>query len=244
MIIINLTGYNNDMKLLVVEDNNRLSERIFDRLHKQHSIDIVETGHEVLIKTKLVNYGVIILDLGLPDMPGLEVCKRLRAANIDTPILVLTGANEMAIRVELLNQGADDFMSKPFDANELRARINSLGRRRYRMPPQKIIEYGDLSIDVDQRIVQRAGNDIELRRKEFDILEYLVSNSGRILTRDMIMSHVWDDDKNTWHSTIDVHIKHLRDKVDKPYAKPIIKTAYGLGYRVDALEKDDSKKAK
>ena len=222
------------MKLLVVEDNARLSERIFDRLHGQHSIDIVETGHEVLIKTKSVKYGVILLDLGLPDMSGLEVCKRLRASQIDTPILILTGTNDMVVRVELLNQGADDFMTKPFDANELRARINTLGRRRERQPLQKTIEYADLVIDLDQRQVFRSGNQIDLRRKEFDILEYLVSNNGRVLTRDMIMNHVWDDNKSTWHSTIDVHIKHLRDKIDKPYGEPIIKTAYGLGYRVDS----------
>lgn len=224
------------MKLLVVEDNTRLSERIFERLHKQHSVDIAETGHEVLMKTKSVNYEVIILDLGLPDMSGLEICKRLRALSIDTPILVLTGTNEMATRIELLNQGADDFMTKPFDANELRARISTLGRRRARRPPQKIIEYLDLSLDIDQRKVYRAGDLIELRRKEFDILEYLISNSGRVLTRDMIMNHVWDDNKTTWRSTIDVHIKHLRDKIDKPYNNPIIRTAYGLGYRVDSIE--------
>jgi two-component system OmpR family response regulator len=222
------------MKLLVVEDNTRLSERIFDKLHRQYSIDIVETGHEVLIKTRSVNYGVIILDLGLPDMSGLEVCKRLRASQVDTPILVLTGTDDMSVRVELLNQGADDFMTKPFDASELRARINTLGRRRERQPLQRTIEYADLLIDLDQRKVFRSGNLIDLRRKEFDILEYLVSNSGRVLTRDMIMNHVWDDNKSTWHSTIDVHIKHLRDKVDKPYGEPIIKTAYGLGYRVDS----------
>jgi DNA-binding response OmpR family regulator len=227
------------MKLLVVEDNTRLSERIFERLHKQHSIDIVETGHEVLVKTKVVKYGVIILDLNLPDMSGLEVCKRLRASSIDTPILVLTGENDMSIRIELLNQGADDFMTKPFDASELRARVSTLGRRRDRQPPRKLIEYSDLLIDLDQRRVYRSGDLIELRRKEFDILEYLVSNSGRVLTRDMIMNHVWDDNKATWHSTIDVHVKHLRDKIDKPYNFPIIKTAYGLGYKVDQLDQHE-----
>ncbi len=227
------------MKLLVVEDNTRLSERIFERLHKHHSVDIVETGHEVLVKTKSVQYGVIILDLGLPDMSGLEVCKRLRESMVDTPILILTGTSEMSVRVELLNHGADDFMTKPFDANELRARVNTLGRRRERQPPRKIIQHSDLSIDLDQRRVYRHGDLIELRRKEFDILEYLVSNSGRVLTRDMIMNHVWDDNKATWHSTIDVHIKHLRDKIDKPYDFPIIKTAYGLGYRVDSVKQND-----
>lgn len=224
------------MKLLVVDDNVRLSERIFDRLRKFHSVDIAETGHDVLTKTKDVRYDVIILDLGLPDMNGLEVCRRLRELSINTPILILTGATEMTSRVHLLEQGADDYMTKPFDTNELRARIKALGRRQDRQPSRATIEYGDLLIDLDRREVTRAGQSIILRRKEFDILEYLVKNNGRVLTRDMIMNHVWDDSKTAWNSTVDVHIKHLRDKIDRPFSSPaIIRTAYGLGYKVDTL---------
>jgi DNA-binding response OmpR family regulator len=224
------------MKLLVVEDNARLSERMFNRLRKIHSVDIAETGHDVLIKTKQIRYDVIILDLGLPDMNGLEVCKRLRQLQINTPILILTGDTEMTSRVGLLEQGADDYMTKPFDTDELRARIKALGRRQDRQPPLASVEHGDLRIDVDRREVSRAGQSIVLRRKEFDILEYLVKNNGRVLTRDMIMNHVWDDSKTAWNSTVDVHIKHLRDKIDRPFSgPPIIRTAYGLGYKVDSL---------
>jgi DNA-binding response OmpR family regulator len=224
------------MKLLVVEDNARLSERIFDRLHKSHSVDTAETGHDVLTKTREVRYDVIILDLGLPDMNGLEVCRRLRQLQINSPILILTGDAEMTSRVELLENGADDYMTKPFDADELRARIKALGRRQDRQPPKSLVEHGDLYIDLDRREVSRAGQSIVLRRKEFDILEYLVKNNGRVLTRDMIMNHVWDDSKTAWNSTVDVHIKHLRDKIDRPFSgPPIIRTAYGLGYKVDSL---------
>jgi DNA-binding response OmpR family regulator len=224
------------MKILVVEDNLRLAERISTKLHKSHTIDRAETGHEVLDKIKQVEYGVIVLDLGLPDMSGLEVCQRLRKLSVTTPILILTGNNEMSERVELLNQGADDFMTKPFDPNELRARIAALGRRRSRQPPTSLLKYEDIIIDLEQRKVSRSGITIDLRRKEFDILEYLIRNKGRVLTRDMIMNHAWDADKTSWNSTVDVHIKHIRDKVDRPFDVPIIKTAYGLGYRVDTTE--------
>jgi two-component system response regulator ArlR len=224
------------MKILVVEDNIRLAERISAKLHKSHSIDRAETGHEVLDRIKQVEYSVIILDLGLPDMSGLEVCQRLRKLSVTTPILILTGKDEMSERIELLNQGADDFMTKPFDPNELRARISALGRRRSRQPPTSQLQYKDIIIDIEERKVSRSGVNIELRRKEFDILEYLIRNKGRVLTRDMIMNHAWDADKTSWSSTVDVHIKHIRDKIDRPFAVPIIKTAYGLGYRVDSAQ--------
>lgn len=224
------------MKLLVVEDNPRLAERIKHKLHKIHSIDIEDNGHAAIEKSKQVEYDVIILDLGLPDMSGQEVCRLLRLSGITAPILILTAVDELDSKVRLLDIGADDYLTKPFDSNELRARIAALARRKSRHNPRKIISYLDLIIDIEQRKVSRAGIDIILRRKEFDILEYLISNSGRILTRDMIMNHAWDGDKLSWNSTIDVHIKHLRDKIDRPFNVAIIKTAYGLGYRVDALD--------
>jgi len=225
------------MKLLVVEDNPRLAERIKHKLKRIYAIDVAETAHDSLEKVKDIEYDVILLDLGLPDMSGLEVCKQLRIAKINTPILILTGVDDMDTRVSLLNSGADDYVTKPFHSEELLARISALARRRARNAPRTIIHYQDLIIDIEERKVTRAGAEIYLRRKEFDILEYLVTNKGRVLTRDMIMNHVWDGDRVSWNSTIDVHIKHLRDKVDRPFASAIIKTAYGLGYRVDSLEK-------
>ncbi len=224
------------MKLLIVEDNARLAERIDQRLKKTYNIDTVGTGQEALNKAKLIDYTVIVLDIGLPDISGYEVCRTLREAKIQTPILILTGEDNMETRVKLLESGADDYMVKPFDIDELRARIGALGRRRSRQPLSPLITYKDLIIDTNQRKVHRDGTLLVLRRKEFDILEYLVSNSGRVMTREMIMNHAWDADKVSWTSTVDVHIKHLRDKIDKPFATQIIKTAYGLGYRVDKLE--------
>jgi len=223
------------MKLLLIEDNPRLAERISYHLRKSYVMDTVNTGKDALDKVQSVEYGVILLDLGLPDMSGLEVCEKMRDMNVNNPILVLTGNGDMADRVKLLNAGADDYVTKPFNTDELRARIAAVGRRQVRSHIRSLITYRDLIMDVAQHKVSRAGVDISLRRKEFDILEYLITNSGRIMTRDMIMDHVWSSHSNSWTSTVDVHIKHLRDKIDRPFESAYIKTAYGLGYRVDEV---------
>lgn len=221
------------MKLLLVEDNQRLAERISYHLRKFYIVDTVQSGEDAIEKVQHIEYGVILLDLGLPDMSGLEVCTAMRSLKVNNPILVLTGNSEMTDRINLLNAGADDYVTKPFNTDELRARIAAVGRRQNRTHIQSIIEYRDLRIDVDQHKVSRSGQDITLRRKEFDILEYLINNKGRIMTRAMIMDHVWSSHTNSWTSTVDVHIKHLRDKIDRPFDHAYIKTAYGLGYKID-----------
>jgi len=221
------------MKLLLVEDNHRLAERITYHLRGSYIVDVVESGEDALQKASSIQYGVILLDLGLPGMSGLEVCRNMRLLNVNSPILVLTGNSEMADRISLLNAGADDYVTKPFNTDELRARIAAVGRRQTRTHIRSMIKYRDIKMDVEQHKVTRLGVEINLRRKEFDILEYLITNKGRIMTRDMIMDHVWSSQTNSWTSTVDVHIKHLRDKIDKPFENPYIKTAYGLGYKVD-----------
>jgi DNA-binding response OmpR family regulator len=142
----------------------------------------------------------------------------------------------MEIKVKLLDIGADDYLTKPFDSDELRARVAALVRRQPLPHRKSVITYYDISIDTDQRKVLRKGKAIDLRRKEFDILEYLIANNGRVLTRDMIVNHVWDTSKSDYNSSVDVHIKHLRDKIDRPFKTHHIKTAYGLGYKVDAIK--------
>lgn len=221
------------MKLLLVEDNQRLAERISYHLRKSYVVDVVNSGEEALEQIQKIKYGVILLDLGLPGMSGLEVCKNMRLLSVNNPILVLTGNSEMTNRINLLNAGADDYVTKPFNTEELRARIAAVGRRQARSHVRSIIEYRDLKIDIDKHKVSRLGTSIDLRRKEFDILEYLIINKGRIMTRSMIMDHVWSSHTNSWTSTVDVHIKHLRDKIDRPFEDAYIKTAYGLGYKVD-----------
>lgn len=221
------------MKILLIEDNLRLAERVKYYLGKNFIVDIASTGEEGKAKALATPYAVILLDLNLPDVHGLEVCQELRTAKLTTPILVISGIKESNSKINLLDCGADDYLVKPFDPRELTARIHALFRRHRQGYNHHILTVKDLTIDINRRHVERAGKNIVLRRKEFDILEYLVSNQGRAVTRNMILNHAWDTTKESWHNTIDVHIKYLRDKVDKPFDTPLIKTAYGVGYMVD-----------
>lgn len=224
------------MKILLIEDNERLTERIKQKLAKNFVIDCVHTGEDALTQVELVDYGILILDIGLPDMDGRELCKILRS-KYDMPILALTGYQDVATRVEMLDLGVDDYLCKPFDIQELRARIHALGRRRTKPKVTQKVFYKELEIDSLTHNVIRNGQTIKLRRKEFEILEYLIINQGRIVTRKMIMDHVWNADTKSWMSTVDVHIKHLRDKIDKPFDTAYIKTAYGLGYKLESMPK-------
>lgn len=222
------------MKIFLVEDNESLARRIKRQLRVDNLVDIVHTGTDALEMLAEFTYDIIIVDLKLPDIHGSVLCERIRSMQIDTPLLVMTGVDDVDVKVALLNIGADDYITKPFHAKELKARISALGRRYPSRTWDRNLTCGDLVLDPMARTVHRAGDSIKLRRKEFDILEYLLRNKGRVLTRQMIIDHAWESTKSGWGSTVDVHIKHLRDKIDRPFSYPLIKTAYGLGYRVDA----------
>lgn len=221
------------MKILIIEDNTRLAERIKSVLSKVYIVDSASSGEEGIDLACSTQYKLIILDLKLPDMNGLNVCSHLRKQKINVPILILTAANDIQSKVRLLGSGADDYLTKPFNMAELNARVVALTRRESQPLINNVLLVNDLEIDVARRQVRRAGMSISLRRKEFDILEYLVHNQGRAVSRDMIINHAWVDGSNSWNNTVDVHIKHLRDKVDKPFDEPLIKTAYGIGYMID-----------
>lgn len=222
------------MKILVIEDNPRLSERIRQQLQKWYLVDLANSGDDALRKLASNTYDLTILDLGLPDMPGMEVCRQIRRTNNELPVLVLTGIDSTASRVELLDIGADDYVTKPFDVSELRARINALARRKSRSPAIPLLSIGDLTLNPSSREVTRGGAAIHLRRKEFEILEYLLQNAGRVMSREMIVNHAWPITSNTWSGSVDVHIKQLRDKIDRPFSYPLIKTSYGVGYMIES----------
>lgn len=221
------------MKLLLIEDNRTLADGLKKQLGKSFIVDAVRTGEEGLQRALSGGQDIIILDLSLPDKNGYDVCRAIRLASISIPIIILTGASDVTSKVTLLNAGADDFLTKPFSVAELRARLGALLRRPPAANPTEIFNVHDLVVDPSRRRAKRAGTPIHLRRKEFDILEYLVRNRGRPVTRSMILDHAWDGTKDTWNNTVDVHIKHLRDKIDRPFDKPLIKTAYGIGYMID-----------
>lgn len=221
------------MKLLIIEDNKTIAHSLRRQLAEDYVIEIATKAETGLQKALHNEYAVIILDLGLPDKSGLEVCKSLRGAGNTTPLLILTGIDTIDSRVSLLRSGADDYLTKPFNTEELKARIIALSRRRDTNIAERVITYKDVTIDTVRREVHRSGVKIDLRRKEYDIFEYLITNKGRAVSREMIMNNVWESGKESWNNTIDVHVKHLRDKVDRPFATPLIKTAYGIGYMVD-----------
>lgn len=231
------------MRVLAIEDNPRLSERLQKLLQKTYVVELATSGHEGIVYASSRDYDCIILDLGLPDMPGPEVCKRIREFSPEVPILVLTGIDSLSSKIELLNTGADDYLVKPFEPGELLARIRALARRQPRQQDLRVIAVADLSVYPESRRVTRAGRDIALRKKEFDILEYLVRNVGRILTRDMIINHAWANGDASWPGSVDVHIKQLRDKVDRPFTERLIKTSYGVGYFMEVPKSAPEKKA-
>jgi two-component system copper resistance phosphate regulon response regulator CusR len=220
------------VKILIIEDNPRLSERIKHHLQKQYLVEVARTGDEAIVIASSQTIDLILLDLGLPDMKGLEVCQKIRELGVVAPILVLTGIDLVEHKVELLNAGADDYMTKPFESSELKARIHGLERRRHRQPPEETLRISDLTLDPSTRTVVRAGVPIMLRRKEFDILEYLIKHKGRVLSRQMIINHAWVSTTVAWTGSVDVHIKQLRDKVDKQFQQKLIKTTYGVGYSI------------
>lgn len=224
------------MKILCIEDNTELVGSLRRLLVAGATITSAATGKEGLEQASKHRFDAVILDLGLPDMAGLEVCHALRKGSLKTPILVLSGTKDADTKVGLFEAGADDYLTKPFTVAELRARLFALLKRsnfRNDDQHQYLLKVGNLSLDPLSRHVERGGKTIKLRRKEFEILEYLMRNQGKIVTRDMIMEHVWDPESTSWDGTINVHVKRMRDQVDRPYKHKLIKTAYGLGYTIN-----------
>lgn len=222
------------MKLLFIDDNTALTRSVTDFLSEAWTVKSADNGLEGIRLAKYGGFDVIVLDLNLPDLSGHEVCRSLRKAGVTAPILVLTGILESNTKVSLFQAGADDYVTKPFDINELRARLTALMRRGPLEKQQThLLKADSLVLDPLKRRVEREGQKINLRRKEFDILEYLLRNRGRVVTRAMIMDNVWEAGSDPWNNTVDVHIKCLRDKVDRPFKRPLISTAYGVGYTIN-----------
>lgn len=221
------------MKLLLIEDNQNIATALQQALAVSYDIDHVSRGNDGIAKALTTSYDIIILDLNLPDKPGLEICKQLRHDSISAPILILTGETRPISKITLLDAGADDYLTKPFSLGELKARLRVLMRRTVAPLTATKLSVADLVLDSDSRSVTRAGKTIKLRRKEFALLECLLQNAGNVVTREMLSNHAWKDSEDPWTNTIDVHIKYLRDKIDRPFDKPLIKTVHGVGYKLE-----------
>jgi DNA-binding response OmpR family regulator len=233
----NLVSSNDSsVRLLIVEDNQEIRDFLKNSLGAQFAVDCADNGKDGLYLAQTNNYDLIVLDNMLPEKTGLEICEELRKEGKTTPIIILSVKSEAMTKVELLNAGADDYISKPFSLDELLARIRALLRR-----PQKIeddvITIGDLTIDTRRQSVKRGDEEIYLTRKEFMLLEYLARNKGTVLSRGMIMEHVWDVNADLFSNTIESHILSLRKKIhDHDQAtRKLIHTIPGRGYKVDIV---------
>ena len=221
------------MRILVVEDEDRLARLLVRGLRDEgHAVDATGSGEEALDWVEAAPYEAIVLDVMLPGIDGLEVCRRLRRRRIQSSILMLTARDTVADRVGGLDAGADDYLIKPFAFAELLARLRALARRPTETK-DTMLRIGDWALDPATRQVWRGGDEIELPNKEFRILEYLMSRPGRVLTRGMIADHVWDYDFPNVTNVIDVHIRSLRAKLNDPYPDGRIQTVRGAGYRLD-----------
>lgn len=218
------------MRLLIVEDEKKVAGFIKKGLEEEtYAVDVAYDGEEGFHLAELNQYDMIILDLMLPKMDGLEVLTRLRDKKVNTPILLLTAKDAVEDKVTGLNKGADDYLTKPFAFSELLARVRSL-LRRGQAETKTELKVSDLSLDLVSHKVNRNGEEIELTGKEYSLLEYFMRNEGKVLTRTMIAEHVWDYNFDTFTNVIDVYVNHLRKKIDKKYPVKLLHTLRGIGY--------------
>jgi len=222
------------MKILIVEDEHLIANSIKKGLEQEkYTTDIAYDGLEGYDLAASGDYDLILLDLMLPGMDGLSICKKLRQENNHTPILMLTAKSQLEDKIIGLNSGADDYLTKPFAFEELLARIRALSRR----PPKtngKTLTVGDLSLDTVNFEVKRAGKNIQLSSKEYSLLECLLRHSNQILNKDQLIQYVWSYESDILPNTVEVYIRNLRQKIDVPFKNkpPLIKTIRGFGYKI------------
>jgi two-component system OmpR family response regulator len=216
----------------VVEDDPRLGSLLRRGLVEDgYAVDLATTGEDALWRVAEYPYDAVVLDVGLPDLDGFTVCRRIRAGGGWVPVLMLTALDSIANRVRGLDVGADDYLVKPFAFAELVARIRGLVRRGARPRPTTLV-VGDLELDPAARTVARCGRPIRLTAKEFALLEYLMRNKDQVLTRTRLIEHVWDSAYDGDPHVVNVFVAYLRDKIDRPFGTTSLETVRGVGYRL------------
>jgi heavy metal response regulator len=224
------------MRILVVEDEKRIADFLCRGLDGAgYAVDAAPNGATALEFIHSTDYDLVVLDLMLPDMDGMQVLEKLRSRKTGPPVLILSARAAVDDRVKGLETGADDYLVKPFAFVELLARVRALLRRG--QPAPEKLQVADLTLDCNRRKVARAGEAIELAPKEFGILEYMMRNKGRPLSRTMIVEHVWDMDYDGLTNIVDVYIRHLRSKIDDRFANKLIQTVRGIGYMIESPAK-------
>ena len=221
------------MYVLLVEDDARIA-RVVERalIEAGHRIDVVHDGTEGLVRAEGGAYDLLLLDVMLPGMDGVDVVRQLRRQKVRTPILMLTARDAVADRVNGLDAGADDYLTKPFALEELLARVRAVGRRGADGLDGDLLRVADLTLDESRHEVRRDDRPIELTAKEFDLLAYLMRNAGRVLSRTQITDHVWGYDVDVTSNVVEIYVHYLRDKIDRGFARPLIRTIRGVGYTI------------
>jgi len=220
------------MRILMAEDDAALASFVRKGLEAEHyAVDVSGDGEQARAMAAELDYDLVVLDLSLPRLDGVSVLRSVRAHKPSVPILVLTGRTRVEDRVQCLDLGADDYLTKPFSFSELSARIRALLRRSH-MPAESVLKVDDLQLDRVERRVERSGRRIELTSKEFALLEYMMRNAGRRVTRPMIIEHVWNLSFDTSTNIVDVYVNYLRRKVDDGFARRLIHTVRGVGYEL------------
>ncbi len=220
------------MRLLLVEDEEKVSRFVRRGLEaERYAVDVAPNGRLAVEMAALYQYDLIILDLMLPGLSGTGVLRRIRAQNEHVPVLVLTARDALGDKVEHFEIGADDYLTKPFAFAELLVRIKAL-LRRGAVSRSNVLKVADLELDRLTQQVRRAGQRLELTAKEYALLEYLMNNAGRVLSRTMIIEHVWDQSFDGATNIVDVYVRHLRNKVDDPHERKLIRTVRGVGYTI------------
>lgn len=222
------------MRILIAEDDEALAKFVRQGLEGEHyTVDMVADGEQARAAAIEVEYDLVILDLSLPKLDGVSVLRHLRLKKPSLPVLILTQRTRVEDKVQCLDGGADDYLAKPFAFSELSARIRALVRRSH-LPSESVLTVGDLKLDRVQRLVERAGRRIELTTKELALLEYLMRNASRSVTRSMIIEHVWNLTFDTTTNVVDVYINYLRRKIDDGHTVKLIHTVRGVGYELSA----------
>lgn len=227
------------MRLLIIEDDKELAHYICKGLKEEsHVVDHAADGQQGLFLATTESYDVLVVDRMLPQLDGLTITRTLRGAGNETPVLILSALSDVDDRVKGLRAGGDDYLTKPFAFAELLARIEVLGRRRAHSgkggsATETVLMAGGLELDLLARKAKRNGKALDLQAREFKLLEYLLQNKGRIVTRTMLLEHVWDYHFDPQTNVIDVHISRLRSKVDKGFKTPLIRTIRGAGYTIE-----------